>query len=76
MYSAKLERKAVDPLSCHGLKFLAQTMEGNNTQPDTNSGGAMKNLKKERKKVINDSNPRVWVSPSKFIVHFYHYYIN
>lgn len=24
---------------CHGLIFLAQTMEGNDTQPDTNGGG-------------------------------------
>ena len=47
MYLAKLGKKVVFPLSCHDLKFLAQKMEGNGTQPNTNGGDAVKNLQKQ-----------------------------
>ena len=38
MYSAKLEKKVVFPLSFHGLTFWAQMKEGNGTRPNTNGG--------------------------------------
>ena len=40
-------KRAIYPLSCHGLKFLVQMMEGSDTQLDISGGDAAKNLEKK-----------------------------
>lgn len=44
-----LERMAVYPLSCHGLKFWVRRMEGSDTQQDITGGDAVKNLERVQK---------------------------
>ena len=44
MYWARLGKKVVYPLNCHGSKFLAQKKEGSDTQPNTNGGDFGKHL--------------------------------